>query len=349
MRVRRWRIAGLTVALMLLAACGSGSGPEEEDTSAAADSEPPTEASEEPTDSPEAEEPAELIPIKIGLPNANSAFVNLLIAKEAGFFEDHGLDVELVQLASPTIPPALVSGDLQLAANIGSTARAALAGLPVSVVMTTMSGTDYTVTTDVSIETVDDLRGETVITAPPTSTPGVMITWFLAENGLTGDVDVANADDGSARVTLLLAREVNASHLNLDKALRVLEEDPDLHILVGPDEFPRVPFTGLGGANDYIAENPDVVEAAIRASLDAGRMMLDDPEGAAELLAAVLELTPEQAREVVERMAPLVVEDGIPGDELFEGEAEIDSEGRSAEEWKSTYDLTIVRRIAEGG
>ena len=48
-------------------------------------------------------------------------FVPLLIAKEKGYFANHGLDVEPKRIPIITnIPPALISGDLQIGAPLVS-------------------------------------------------------------------------------------------------------------------------------------------------------------------------------------------------------------------------------------
>ena len=55
--------------------------------------------------------------INVGYVTA-SDFVPLLVAKEKGFFEKRGLDVEPKRIPIITnIPPALVSGDLQMGSS----------------------------------------------------------------------------------------------------------------------------------------------------------------------------------------------------------------------------------------
>ena len=64
--------------------------------------------------------------INVGYVTA-SDFVPLLVAKEKGFFEKRGLDVEPKRIPIITnIPPALVSGDLQ----IGSSTMESAVGVP---------------------------------------------------------------------------------------------------------------------------------------------------------------------------------------------------------------------------
>ena len=50
--------------------------------------------------------------------SATADFAPAFIAKDAGIFEKHGLDVTLTNLATTSLsPPALMSGSLQIASN----------------------------------------------------------------------------------------------------------------------------------------------------------------------------------------------------------------------------------------
>jgi NitT/TauT family transport system substrate-binding protein len=321
--------------VMVLAACGS-SDPVSEAQTPGADS------------SPSAAQ--ELTKMKIALPNVNSAFVNVLLAKESGLFEENGLDVELVTLASPTIAPALVKGDVQLTAGLVSAVNAARAGLPLQVVAATMGGADYTIVADKAITEPADLAGQTFVTGPATSSPGVMANAILEEYGVLKDVKVANIDQGATRVTQLASGNVKAGLVNLDGALRLMAEHENLHLLATPGDFPPVPFTGLAGTKAYIEQNPELVERAIRASLQAGQMLRDEPEKSAGLLAGALDLSPEMAEEVRKHMAEQVILDGTPDAEEVASDAKLSSltagEEVTVEEIEAHYDFSIVERVA---
>lgn len=321
---------------VVLASCGSG------------DSEPQSRSTAPGDDASAA---AELVPMKIAIPNVNSAFVNVLLAKEAGLFEENGLDVELVTMSSPTIAPALVKGDVDLTAGIGSASNAARAGLPITIVAATMGGADYTVVADKSLSEPEDLAGQTFVTGPATSTPGVMANAILDKFGVLDDVKIANIDDTATRVTQLTSGKVKAGLVNLDGALRLIAANDNLHLLAEPADFPALPFTGLAGTDTYLKQNPDLVEKAIRASLQAGQMLLDEPAESAQLLSEVLDLPVEQAEQVRELMAEQVIVDGTPDEELIASDAELASltsgEEVTVEDLKEHYDFSIVERVAD--
>ena len=46
------------------------------------------------------------------------SFLNIFIARDAGFFKRHGLDVELIQMAGPLPIAAMLAGDVDYLTGI---------------------------------------------------------------------------------------------------------------------------------------------------------------------------------------------------------------------------------------
>lgn len=63
------------------------------------------------------------------------SFLNIFIARDAGFFKKHGLDLELIQMAGPLPIAAMVAGDLDYLTGITTGLVAAGQGVPLKGVM----------------------------------------------------------------------------------------------------------------------------------------------------------------------------------------------------------------------
>jgi NitT/TauT family transport system substrate-binding protein len=84
---------GLSAAVLVLAGCGGGGDPEEPQTSGSA-----------------ASQPAELTPVKLQLQwVAQAQFAGYYAAKEQGFYEEAGLDVEIVEGGPDIVPQDVLS------------------------------------------------------------------------------------------------------------------------------------------------------------------------------------------------------------------------------------------------
>lgn len=339
----------LTVVLVfVLAACG-GDEPEQasgednatEDVTAATG----TESAEE-TEAPEA--PQDRMEANIGVPGKSSAFFHTYVADAAGIFEQCGLDATIVEMQAPQIAAALEQGDINLGPGIGSVIRASFQGLPVRVVAVMKNGFDYSILAS-GITSAEELAGKTIVSAAPTSTPGVALRAALDDLGLTDEVEVVSAQNTAARVSLLRAGEVDASIINVDGALRLQGEDPNLNIVYRPEDFPPNPFTGLTATVSTIEENPDLVRRAISAYLATGRFILENPEETQAIYQEAYELTSEQAAQMYDLTSPLIVEDGMPTDELIEGEARLNSIALEREvtvdEIRDALDLSLIEGL----
>lgn len=342
---RRLFVPFMLVMLMLLGACAGTDEPEATETTGQTTTDADTEAQGDDT---ETEETQELVSANIGVPGKSSAFIHTYVAEGAGIFEQCGLDATIVEMQAPQVAAALESGDIDVAANTGSNIRAAFQGLPVRVVAVTKNNFDYAILAN-GITSPEELAGKSIVSAAPTSTPGVALRAALEDLGLTDEVEIVSASDTAARVTLLQAGEVDASLINTDGALRLQAENPDLNIVYRPEDFPPNPYTGVVTTMSTIEGNRELVEKTISAYLEAGRFIVENPEDTQAIYEQAFDLTSEQAAEMYELTTPLIVEDGMPTDELLQGEARLNTitleRDVTVEEVQEAIDLSILESL----
>jgi ABC-type nitrate/sulfonate/bicarbonate transport system substrate-binding protein len=72
----------------------------------------------------------ELKKVKVGYPAFSLTFLTFFVAKDAGIYKKHGLDVDLVQMAGAVQTSALVAGEIDYLTGITSPLVAAARGLP---------------------------------------------------------------------------------------------------------------------------------------------------------------------------------------------------------------------------
>ena len=69
--------------------------------------------------------------IKIGLPSVTITAMPFFVAKEHGFFQQEGLNAEMVVMPASLNIKVLLAGDIQYAATMGSAVAAAIRGINV--------------------------------------------------------------------------------------------------------------------------------------------------------------------------------------------------------------------------
>src|SRR3954462_12504533 len=114
-----------------------------------------------------------------------TGFAPLTLAKEAGLFKQHGLDVSIKKIPQKDRHLAIASGDVQCAAttvetwivwNANGVATTQLFQLDKSY------GADGLVVRK-GVGAIKDLKGKTVAASAPGTSPYFLVAWFLKKNG----------------------------------------------------------------------------------------------------------------------------------------------------------------------
>ena len=103
----------------------------------------------------------ELKKIRIGYPAFSLTFLTFFVAKDAGIYKKHGLDVDLVQMAGAVQTSALVAGEIDYLTGITTPLVAAARGLPFKGIMITHEKTMFWLIGGPAAR-IEDLAGKNV-------------------------------------------------------------------------------------------------------------------------------------------------------------------------------------------
>lgn len=122
------------------------------------------------------------------------------VAKEKGFYQKHGLDVELIFIPSSTTNiAALIAGDVQIANGVASNvASMAVGGVTLVMPACFLSTLAYDFVVNEAIKALADLRGKNVGISRVGSASDVAAQVFLRALGLEPNKDVAILQVGGA-------------------------------------------------------------------------------------------------------------------------------------------------------
>src|SRR5678815_4721681 len=130
-----------------------------------------------------------------------TGFAPLTLAKEAGLFKKHGLDVTIKKIPQKDRHLVLASGDIQCAAT---TVETWIVWNANGVATTQIFQLDKSYGADgmavkPNITKIADLKGKTVAASAPGTSPYFMLAWVLKKNGLSvKDVKVVNLEPQAA-------------------------------------------------------------------------------------------------------------------------------------------------------
>jgi len=196
-----------------------------------------------------------------------STSLPFVIAEERGFFKAEGLNVLVVIMQNQVVVNGVVTKNVDYGGTFSNFVGAALAGLPVRIVMTAMDGSDHVLVTAPGIKRVEDLKGKTIGISSFGGTPHSEVVMIMRKYGLNPDKDVTFLQIGgsSSRYTALESGSVQAVMLvppfNKMARLRGFNE------LLSFNDVMQIPLGGLALHTDRIKERPDEIVKMIKAVL----------------------------------------------------------------------------------
>ncbi len=354
----RSAISGALAALVL-ASCGGSAAPAPATTTGAPSSsasagasvastvaKPAASASS--TAKPSAAASGQLRPLKISVPTKGSAFSYLYVAKDLGFFEQHGIDAQIAVVPPANAVTALQSGDLDYAATIGSTIRAALRGLPVRVVMVGSNRPDFVILGQKGLTSLDQLSGKLIGSDAPQTTTFVMLTELMKRKGLAGKYQTLTAANDEGRVALVTNGQAAACIIEVSTA-RIFEKQ-GYSELAPTTDFPEEPFVGLGASQAAIQKKGDVLRDGLQAVLQGIDAMRNQKDKVVPIMAKEFDLSAEDAGQIFDALRPNWTADGKPSQAANDFEFANDKDALELKELpkpEQVYDFSLLDQLSK--
>ena len=234
----------------------------------------------------------EKVPLTIGSSVQSLFSLPLYIADGKGFFDEEGLEVEVVNFrGGATATPALIGGTTQLqAAGTENLLKLIKQGQPVVAVMNVQSTLNQAIVLRRDLAdalgrkpTIDDLKDLRVGTLARGGTSDMVIRYVLIKAGLVPEQDVklfpmAGYDKHFAA---LQADQLDATvpvepvQTQMVEAMNSGTYVEDFLAGEGPDTFQDMNWITLQGKKDYIEANRETVEKVVRAMVKAQTFIAD--------------------------------------------------------------------------
>lgn len=245
----------------------------------------------------------------------------VVLAKEQGIFEKHGIDLTIAFVEPPALVPTLMSGDADFIWNNAVAVLAARGNkVPIKAVTTvSVAGDDpatfpvqVMVAKDSGIKTPEDLVGKTVATASLFQVNDIAFRDSLNKAGADAtkvdfiEIPFPNMAEALAagRVDAIISTEPFVSIAKASGAAVPLAS-------VTQGLSPTTPFSVLASSEAFIAANPEVVKN-FRAAIDeTTEYALAHDDQVRATIPKITELTPELANKIL--VAPLSTKDDAAG------------------------------------
>jgi NitT/TauT family transport system substrate-binding protein len=234
--------------------------------------------------------------VSIGL-SGWTGFAPLTLAKEAGLFKKHGLEVSLKKIPQKDRHLAIASGDVQCAAT---TVETWVAWNAAGVATTQIFQLDKSYGADgmvvkPGITKISDLKGKTVAASAPGTSPYFGLAWMLKKNGLSvKDVKVVNLEPQAAANAMIANTEGIDAAMTYEPYLGAVRAKPEAGKIIATTlDYPMVMDT-VGCTPKFLSENPKAAKALADAYFDALALIKSDPKKSFEIMGADVKQSGEQ-------------------------------------------------------
>ncbi|MCC7152346.1 MAG: ABC transporter substrate-binding protein [Rubrivivax sp.] len=226
-----------------------------------------------------------------------TGFAPLTLAREAGLFKKHGLDVSIKKIPQKDRHLAMASGDIQCAATTVETWIVWNAnGVPATQIfqLDKSYGADGMVVKP-GIARIADLKGKTVAASAPGTSPYFALAWMLKKNGVSvKDVKVVNLEPQAAANAMLTNTAGIDAAMTYEPYLGTVRAKPEAgRIIATTLDYPMVMDT-VGWTPKFLAENPKAAKALADGYFDALEMIKAEPKKSFEIMGADVKQTGEQ-------------------------------------------------------
>ena len=218
-----------------------------------------------------------------------TGFAPLTLARDAGLFKKHGLDVTIKKIPQKDRHLAIASGDVQCAAttvetwivwNANGVATTQIFQLDKSF------GADGMVVKP-GITKISDLKGKTVAASAPGTAPYFTLAWMLKKNGMSvKDVRVVNLEPQAAANAMIAGTDGVDAAMTYEPYLGAVRAKPEAGKIIATTlDYPMIMDT-FGCTPKFLSDHPKAAKALADAYFDAVAMIKAEPLRSFEIMGA---------------------------------------------------------------
>ena len=242
----------------------------------------------------------------------------LIVAKENRFFEQAGLDVELINIPPTIAVTALISGDIQYVIFAGTTLNAAVRGLPVKLVMVYNDRPLFSLMARGDIRSIKELKGKVLGVATLTSGESFLSRRLLKDAGIDADKEMTLRVIGNTpdRFQALRAGAVDAT--TLTTPVDIHAERIGLRRLAFMGDTLESINGGFGVSDRWLQQRPDQIKKMIAVAFRGMAHARAQRQESIALIGSKWKLEREVAEKAFELTIKTWSENGISSDQALQ-------------------------------
>jgi NitT/TauT family transport system substrate-binding protein len=247
--------------------------------------------------------------IRVGLPSLALTYMPFYVAQEKGLLKKNGLEAEYIQMNTGIQPQAIMGGNINFFPSLSTGISAAVAGLPLVVVLNFYNITPWMLVTSKDINKPQDLIGKKVaISGIRTTGHYLMMAWFKKVEISEKDVGFIMTGGTASSFASLASGQVAGAVLTPPFDDKAVSLGFKKFMLIG--DLVDIPTSGLVASRAEITNQRDKVQKTIAALVDAVTWIRANRTESVKMIADKFKITPAEANGTYETLVSMFNKDG---------------------------------------
>ena len=247
--------------------------------------------------------------IRIGLPSLALTYMPFYVAQERGFLKKSGLDAEYIQMNTSIQPQAVVNGNINFFPSLSTGISAAVAGLPLVVVLNFYNITPWMLVTGKEINKPQDLIGKKIaVSGLRTTGHQLMMAWFKKFEINDKEVGFILTGGTASSFASLASEQVAGAVLTPPFDDKAVSKGFKKFMLIG--NLLDIPTSGLIASRAEVTNQRDRVQKTIAALFDAIAWIRANRPDTTKMIADKFKITPTEANGTYETLLSMFNKDG---------------------------------------
>jgi ABC-type nitrate/sulfonate/bicarbonate transport system substrate-binding protein len=240
------------------------------------------------------------------------------VAQERGLLKKYNLEAEYIQMRTPIQPQAVINGNINFLTSVSSGISAAVAGMPLMVVLNFCDGSPWMLVTSKEITKPQDLIGKTVAisgirTSPYYFLQAALKKWEINEKDVGIITTGGTADSFLALTTNRVAGTVLTPPFD-DKAVSLGFKK---FMFLG--DLADIPYVGLVTSQAEIKNNRETVRRTVAALMDSVAWIRASRAESSKMIESKFKVTRGEAEQTYATLVKLFNKDGRLNPKIVRG------------------------------
>jgi ABC-type nitrate/sulfonate/bicarbonate transport system substrate-binding protein len=255
--------------------------------------------------------------VNVAVPTLSMVVIAFTAAKEKGYYQEEGLDVNLVVMRDTLGISALIGGNADFASMSGAGFTAILGGMPLRFVFSSFFRPMFWLYAKPEFQDIKALKGKRIGVTGLGSGPDNLLRETLKRNGMEGGRDATILALGlpSTVATALRAGTVDAG--TISPPFNFMVKEAGFRELVSYLKEDFVELQGSILVNDKLFQSdPALVEKFVRGTLKGLRFARENKAATIPILLRYMKLKEDLAGQYYDQVRPIMTTDGTVSVEL---------------------------------